>query len=95
MPLRFTHFAWDTRSIKTCRIRNLARWIGWPPAAYRWHSGCSERPEGVPPAALDQVPTPCGAGAAEAEAVLSRICEDEERHTRELIDILGRLDPYA
>ncbi len=35
------------------------------------------------------------AGAAEAEALLRRIREDEERHTRELMDILGRLDPNA
>ncbi len=34
-----------------------------------------------------------GAGVEEAEALLRRIRDDEERHLRELVDILGRLDP--
>jgi rubrerythrin len=35
------------------------------------------------------------AGAEDVEALLRRIRSDEERHTRELVDILGRIDPNA
>lgn len=35
------------------------------------------------------------AGAEDVEALLRRVRDDEERHTRELLDILGRIDPNA
>ena len=35
------------------------------------------------------------AGIEEVEALLRRVRDDEERHIRELVDILGRVDPNA
>ena len=35
------------------------------------------------------------AGIEEVEALLRRIRDDEERHIRDLVDVLGRIDPNA